>query len=56
MNQLKLQDAKEVIIPGARDEGRTTQDQDEKLDEDEATKFRAIIARLNYLFPDRPDI
>ena len=56
VNQLRLQEAKGVTTPGTREEGRIGQDHEEKLDENEATSFRAIVARLNYLCPDRPDV
>ena len=56
LEQLQLQDAKEVTMPGAREEGRTAMDNEIKLGDNEATKFRAIVARLNYRSPDRPDI
>ncbi len=32
------------------------EDVDEYLDEQEATKFRGLAARLNYLSQDRPDV
>ena len=56
VNQLKLQDAKEVSTLGAREEGRTTIDHEAKFNEDDSAKYRAIVARLNHLSPDRPDI
>lgn len=56
VSQLEFEDANGVTTPGTREEGRTTQDQEEKLDENETTKFRAIVARLNYLSPDGPDV
>ena len=56
IEQLKLQDPKVVTTPGARDEGRTTPNNEDMLNEKEATKYRAIVARLNYLLPDRPDL
>lgn len=56
LEQLKLKDSKSVATPGTKEEGRTQQDQDVPLDEDESTKCRALVARCNYLSPDRPDI
>ena len=56
VNQLKLQDAKEVNTPETREEGRTTTDNEMKFNENDSTQYRAIVARLNYLSPDRPDI
>ena len=54
--QLRLQDAKPVITPGTKDEGTTQEDKDKKLDAEHASKYRALVARCNYLSPDRPDI
>ena len=54
--QLILEGAKAVATPGTKDEGRTTEDQDEPLCEEQATRFRALVARGNHLCPDRPDI
>ena len=51
-----MSDAKEVTTPGTREEGRTTPECEIKLNETDATKYRAIVARLNYLAPDRLDI
>ena len=56
IEQLKLKDAKIVCTPGAKDEGTTTQDVDEELDEPQASQYRAITARCNYISPDRLDI
>ena len=58
--QLGLEDAKTVSTPGvdvamksaAEDEG----EEEEALHGAEATAFRGIAARCNYLQPDRPDI
>ena len=56
IEQLSLKDANPVSTPGTRDEGRTKEDHEEKLGEEEATKYRAVIARCNYISPDSPDI
>ena len=56
IEQLRLNDAKEVSTPGTREEGRTTEDNEEQLSEKDKTRYRAIVARLNYFTPDRPDI
>ena len=61
MEQLGLQDSKPVSTPGVDtaaggggdDEGSTVE---EELPPAEATLFRGIAARCNYLQPDRPDI
>ena len=54
IKHLKLKDAKEVSTPGTREEGHTTEDHDDKLSEKEATKYKAIVTRFNYITPDRP--
>ena len=56
VNQLGLSDAKPVATPGTRDEGRTQRGMDVKLGHEETSKYRALVARCNYLAPDRPDI
>ena len=39
-----------------RDEGATKDRYDEALDEETTHLYRALVARANYLSPDRPDI
>ena len=56
IEQLKLQDAKPVSTPGTKEEGRTQEGHDNPLGEKESSNFRAIVARCNYIAPDRPDI
>ena len=56
IEQLILKDAKTVSTPGTREEGRSKEDHKEALDEKESTRYRAVIARLNNLSPNRPDI
>ena len=56
IEQLQLKDAKIVCTPGTKDEGNTTQDAEEELDESQASQYRAITARCNYISPDRLDI
>ena len=56
IEHLNLKEAKAVSTPGTKEEGRTQEDHEEKLAEKEATKYRAVIARCNYLSADRPDI
>ena len=56
IEQLKLKDAKIVCTPGTKDEGNTTQDAEEELDESQASQYRAITARCNYTSSDRLDI
>ena len=54
--QLKLDGAKVVATPRTKEEGLTTDNQDEPLREDQATRYRALVARCNYFSPGRPDI
>ena len=54
--QLSLEHAKFVTTPGTKAEGRTADDNGEPLGDEHATKHRALVARCNYLSPDRPDI
>ena len=56
IKQLKLEDAKAVSTLGTKEEGRTKTDCEERLEEDQASQYRAIIARCNYIFLDRPDL
>ena len=56
INQLKLTDAKVVATPGTKDEGRTTNDCREEREGEQASQFRALTARCNYISPERPDI
>ena len=56
IEQLNLKEAKPVSTPGTREEGRTKEAHDETLSENESTRYRAVIARCNYLSPDRFDI
>ena len=56
LSQLRLEDARAVATPGTKEEGRTQEDQEEPLGEKEATSYRTLVARCNYLAPDKPDI
>ena len=56
VEQLKLRDAKFANSPGIRDEGRIQEYHENQLDTKEASSYRAIVARCNYIAPDRPDI
>lgn len=56
VEQLKFGDAKIVTTPGTRDEGKNQEDNEAKLSREEASQYRALVARCNYLGPDRPDI
>ena len=56
IEQLHLADAKSVATPGTKEEGQTQEDADVLLGDRDATAYRAIVARCNYLAPDRLDI
>ena len=56
IEQFRLEDAKTVATPGAREEGRTHEDDHEVLSDEYTTKYRAFVARCNHIAPDRPDI
>ena len=56
INQLKLTDAKAVAIPGTKEEGKTTNDCHKELEGEQASQFRALTARCNYISPEVPDI
>ena len=56
IERLGLQEAKQVTSPGTREEGKIQQDHNENLDDEQSSKYRALVARCNYLSPDRPDI
>ena len=56
MDQLGLKGAKAVATPGTKEEGTTTNDCEQELEPEQASLYRAITARCNYISPDRPDI
>lgn len=56
IEELGLKGAKGVVTPGTKEEGTTKDDHEEKLDEHGHHRYRAIVARLNYLATERPDI
>ena len=56
VQELGLSDAKGVIPPGENDPRRKEGENEEELTPDEATRYRAIAARANYLAADRPDL
>jgi hypothetical protein len=51
-----LTDAKEVSTPGEDEKKWEEEENDKKLESIEATKFRRVAARANYLAADRVDI
>ena len=56
IRELGLEGCTPVTTPFGPQEQGSLQDEGELLSGPEATKFRAIVARLNYLAADRPDI
>ena len=56
VEQLKLEEAKVVATPGTKEEGITIDNCEDKLDDEGASKYLALVARCNYFSPDRPDI
>ena len=56
MKQLGLEGAKGVCSPGTKEEGTTKDDRERELQAEQATAYRAMVARLNYLAADRPDL
>ena len=57
LKELSLEDCKPVTTPwGPAEQGCERDGEGELLVGAEATKFRAAVARLNYLAMDRPDI
>ena len=52
-----MEEGKPVTSPGTREEQATCHEQEsEPMSLDDASKYRMIVARLNYLAADRPDI
>ena len=56
LEQLGLKEASPVSTPGTKEEGRTKLGNEDKLDDGETSKYRALVARCNYIAPDRLDI
>ena len=54
-SQLGLQDAKAVTTPGVKASNKDS-NEDDPLDDTMKSKFRALVARTNYLSQDRGDI
>lgn len=54
--QFQFIEAKAATTPGIKDEGRTSEDHNMPFGDKDATSYRAIVARCNYLAPGRPDI
>ena len=56
INELGMRDAKPVTTPGEVENKAEEEENAQELCEREASKFRALAARSNYLAADRPDI
>lgn len=56
IKDLNLDKAKGVSSPGTKEEGRTKENCKDALNDDRASEYRAIVAKMNYLAADRPDI
>ena len=56
IKQLQLTEAKAASTPGTKEEGNTSENNEQLLNDREATNNGALVARCNYLSPDRPDI
>ena len=56
LEQLQLEQGKGLSAPGNDDHDETTEEAEEILLGEEATAFRGMAARCNYLAADRPDI
>ena len=56
IKQLQLADANIITTPSTKEEGTTIEDKDVALGDKEVTNYRALVARCNYLSPDRPNI
>ena len=56
IEQFKFKEAKSASSPGTKEEGTTAEYHEQELEESQASQYRAITARCNYISPDRPDI
>ena len=56
LEQLNLQQAKSLSVPGSDEDDKATEADLVPLEGADATLFRGLAARSNYLAPDRPDI
>ena len=55
VNELGLKDCKPVVTPGIK-VVYNEEDEDPRLNSEESTKYRRLVARLNFLAQDRHDI
>ena len=62
LKQLNIQDCKFVATPGTKEEGQIKEGDkndnvvSDSLSSERTSAYRALVARANYLSPDRPDI
>ena len=56
IESLGLENCKPVSTPGVDQTGKDIDEEEEVVSASEATRYRTIAARCNYLQPDRPDI
>jgi hypothetical protein len=58
IRELGMSEANPVVSPGIKNRNSEEEEEEEKgkLEEAEATRFRALAARANYLAADRPDM
>ena len=56
VHELALERAHGVITPGENEPRRKEGENEEELSSEEATRYRGIAARANYLAADRPDL
>ena len=56
VEQFGLKHSKFARSPGTKEEGGTQTIHENKLDEGESSKYRATVARCNYIALDRPDV
>ena len=56
IEELGLSDCGTVSTPYGPEEAKVSDEPGEPLEAGEATRYRALVARLNYLALDRPDI
>jgi hypothetical protein len=56
VQELGLQNATPAITPGTKDKKEDRTEGDKELSPQDATRYRALAARANYLSQDRPDI
>ena len=54
--ELGLKECTHVTTPGISTEGRTGMDCEKPLQPRDESRYRALVARANYISPDRPDI